>query len=62
MIFNFRAFPQEEKHRTYLQIDGEFIRFTHPKRVTIQKSSLVKNGKIKVLVNDPNFVPYMPQV
>lgn len=52
-IFNFRAYPDEEKHRTYLQIDGEFLRFTHPKKVIIEKSKLLKDSKIKVLVNDP---------
>ena len=34
-VFNFKRYEKEEKHRTYLQIDGEFIRFTHPKSVSI---------------------------
>ena len=48
-VFNFKKYSSATKHRTYLQIDGEFIRFTAPKKVTITKSSMVPHGKIKVL-------------
>ena len=51
--FEFNAFPPEEKHRTYLQIDGEFIRFTHPKSFVVQKSDLSKTGKIRILSRVP---------
>ena len=50
-IFNFRRYPNLPKHRTYLQIDGEFIRFTAPEGITLSRSSLVPRGKIKVLRN-----------
>ena len=33
--FDFKKYEPEIKHRTYLQIDGEFLRFTHPKKVII---------------------------
>jgi hypothetical protein len=33
--FRFKQYEQNIKHRTYLQIDGEFFRFTHPKEVYI---------------------------
>lgn len=46
---SFNRYENVAKHRTYLQIDGEFIRFTHPKSVTITKSALGKGGQIKVL-------------
>jgi len=29
-FFNFKKYDQASKHRTYLQVDGEFYRFTHP--------------------------------
>lgn len=44
---------QNEKHRTYLQIDGEFIRFTHPKSILIRKSYLSPTGKIRVIRRNP---------
>jgi hypothetical protein len=47
-FFNFKKYDPDIKHRTYLQVDGEFYRFTHPKGVFIQKSPLLK-GKFKVL-------------
>jgi hypothetical protein len=47
--FTFNRYQDIEKHRTYLQIDGEFIRFTHPESVTISKSELGNNGKIKII-------------
>jgi hypothetical protein len=50
-IFNFKREEKKPKHRTYLQIDGEFIRFTNPKKVMISLSKMVPNGKIKVLRN-----------
>ena len=59
-VFNFKKNEKEEKHRTYLQIDGEFIRFTHPKSLVIRHSKFVPNGVIKILQNDPEFVPYVP--
>ncbi len=34
-IGNFKRNQEEKKHRTYLQIDGEFIRMTHPKLLKI---------------------------
>jgi hypothetical protein len=49
--FEFKKYEPKEKHRTYLQIDGEFLRFTHPKSVMIRKSLYGKNGKVKVLRN-----------
>ena len=49
--FEFKEYDKQEKHRTYLQVDGEFIRFTHPKSVLIRKSILGKNGKVKILRN-----------
>lgn len=47
-VFSFNRYNMP-KHRTYLQIDGEFIRFTNPKSITVRQSSLVPKGKIKVL-------------
>ncbi len=49
----FRKYPAEEKHRTYLQIDGEFIRYTHPSRLVIRKSTLSVTGQIRVLRRVP---------
>lgn len=37
-LISFNKYEDIEKHRTYLQVDGEFIRFTHPKSVYITKS------------------------
>ena len=45
----FNRYEDVEKHRTYLQIDGEFIRFTHPRVITVSRSQLGKGGKIRVL-------------
>jgi hypothetical protein len=36
--FNFHRYENRPKHRTYLQIDGEFVRFTNPKKITIRPS------------------------
>lgn len=49
----FKQYPAEEKHRTYLQIDGEFIRYTHPARLVIRKSNLSVSGQIRVLRRVP---------
>jgi hypothetical protein len=49
--FEFKQYEEKEKHRTYLQVDGEFVRFTHPKSVVIRKSLHGRNGKVKVLRN-----------
>lgn len=48
-FYEFNEFPKEEKHRTYLQVDGEFFRYTHPKQVMVQRSDLSKTGKIAIL-------------
>lgn len=50
-VFNFHKYENQPKHRTYLQIDGEFLRFTKPKCVTVSVSTLVPDGKIKVIRN-----------
>ena len=50
-IFHFQRYEKRPKHRTYLQVDGEFIRFTHPKLIKISHSTLVPYGKIKVIRN-----------
>lgn len=47
--FKFREYRAEQKHRTYLQIDGEFIRISHPRSITITKSILSPTSRIKVL-------------
>jgi hypothetical protein len=48
-LLSFKRYEEAEKHRTYLQIDGEFIRFTHPKSVKLSHSQLGGKGKIRVL-------------
>ncbi len=45
----FREYPIEEDYKTFLQIDGEFIKVVHPKELTIRKSSLFPNSQIRVL-------------
>lgn len=51
--FNFIRYPYDKDHHTYLQIDGEFLKITHPKCVIIRRSALVPNGHVKVLKNNP---------
>jgi hypothetical protein len=48
-LFKFREFPDEKDHRTFFQIDGEFIKARHPKLAILRKSSLFPNSKIRVL-------------
>lgn len=52
-LMEFNEFPPNEKHRTYLQVDGEYIRYTHPKQLIVQKSTLSKTGQIRVLRRVP---------
>lgn len=48
--YDFRR-VEEDKHCTYLQIDGEFLRINHPRMIIIKKAELL-GGKIKVLRRD----------
>jgi hypothetical protein len=45
----FREYSISEDYKTFLQIDGEFIKVVHPKELVIRKSSLFANSQIRVL-------------
>lgn len=47
--FNFIKYPYDKDHHTFLQIDGEFIKFNHPKSIILKRSSL---GRVRVLKNN----------
>ena len=57
--FTFKEKKDDKKHRTYLQMDGEFMRITHPKSITVRKSALAPNGKIRVLRRNPTAEEHM---
>lgn len=48
-LIKFKEYPNDPTHRTYLQIDGEFIKAVHPKQLVLKKSTLFPGSQIRVL-------------
>ena len=48
-FIKFKEYPDDKEHKTFLQIDGEFLKARHPKQIILKKSTLFPNSKIRVL-------------
>ena len=49
-LIKFREYPEHPEHKTFMQIDGEFIKMVQPKQILLRKSTLFPSSKIRVLV------------
>ena len=48
-FIKFKEYPDDKEHKTFLQIDGEFLKVRHPKQIFLKKSTMFPGSRIRVL-------------